>query len=95
MVILLKNDFHYLYGSRGLNIAFNGVHGPHNPNECLEGFPENDQYISVSYKDGIMLDNDKGNIVHRTPHLDPDTPVNNPERIFIQIKLSDPDWKSM
>lgn len=94
LVIMLKNDFHYLNGNKGLNIAFNGLQGPHHPDGLTKRcFPENEKYHSVTYKDAIMLDNAKGEIVHSTPPLDPHSPVTNPERIFIQIKLLDTDWK--
>jgi hypothetical protein len=99
LVIMLKNDYKYLNG-KGLNIAFNGHQGPHNPNKVSAYcFPKNDEYISAKYKDGIMLDNDFGGIIHSTPELDFDPKqldeesiVYNRQRTYIQIKLFNPNW---
>lgn len=93
LLIMLKNQFKYLDGSKGLDIAFNESFGPHDPSVSMGTEPENQNYHKIAYNDGILIDNGMGEVVHRTPPLELDPLAINRERVYIQIKLFDPTWK--
>ncbi len=97
MIMVVENDFEYVDGL-GLNLAYNPLNGPYNPNthtDELNLYAKDDQYASTNYprNGAIVISSGEGRLIHCMTTLGKrvfDTPKSM-VRTILQIK--DRKWK--